>query len=140
MSNHKNDFKEAICARFEKEIPDGLKYVLPDNSTEPMIKEKEWCQLIIQHSPGRLIGLRGAGMNRYERVGHIIVRTHLPPDEGTERGDEVSTIIENMFEGRSLEGFGCRFSAVHTRETGKDNKGRYKVLLTDAFFVYREIK
>lgn len=142
----KNDFKEAVCQRFVAELPDDLKaendvsYVLPMNSTEGMLGKDEWVQLLIQFSPGRLVALRQKGGHRYERVGHIIVRTHVPVNEGSARGDELTKIIEDMWEGRALTGFVCSFSNVHTRETGKDSTGRYEVLLTDAFFAYRETK
>lgn len=133
-------FKEAVSQRFVKESPRGIVKVLPEMSTKPGLAEPEWLRLSIRHSSERLIALIGKGKHRYEFTGLISVQIYVPVNDGTERGDELGDAMEAMWRGRSITGVqSLRFTNVHTRETGKDETGRYNTLLSEATFVYRAI-
>jgi len=136
----KKDFKAEVADRFLAEGPGDIVKILPEMTTKPGLDEDEYLRLSIRHSAGRQITIAGKGKRRYEFTGLISIQIFVPPNEGPERGDELADIMESMWRGRSIAGFqSLRFTGVHTRETGKDETGRYNVLLTEATFVYRAI-
>jgi len=134
------DFKEKVAKRFVDELPDGVKYVLPDFPTDAMKGEDEWVHLIIKHNTSDQKTHSAKGNRRFNRMGQIIIRIFTKPGQGPNRADEIAEAVTNMFEGRALEGFAITFTNTSPREAGLDNDNRYNVVISETEFHYREIK
>ena len=142
----KHEFKIAVSERFVAELPDDLKtdgspsYVLPGFPTGGMKGKDSWIHLRIYHNNSRRRTIGGKGSRRFNRRGIIAIQIYTLPGNGPERADQLSEIVTNMFEGRSLPGFSVTFDNCVPRETGLDNDGRYDVSLAEITFEYRVVK
>ena len=142
MVSVRNDFKKKVLNHIKAEFeePLDIPVAYPMKPTVKFIGLPEWAKVEITHAPSYQRSHGGKTHRRYVRSGVVTIKVYLPIDQGSLRMDEVTEVLEGLFEGRNIGGIGSSFPRVGCREAGLDETGRYNVLLCEAFFQYRQKK
>ena len=106
-----------------------------DNEIAKM-DDDPWVRLVVRHNKGDQETLGAVGNRKFERGGLVIVQVFVPLDLALARADELASLVQDIFEGKTIEN--VRFHGVLTREIGPDTK--WYQLNVEAPFYYNETK
>lgn len=132
----RDEAREAIYEAFRVGWSDETNYWFDNEIAEPEDLE-EWVRLTIRHSISSQETLGKEANRKFDRAGRVLVQVFVALDKGTNRSDELSTKVRDIFEGKTISGI--RFTAVTIREIGEDNQKWFNVIV-EAPFNYTEIK
>lgn len=132
----REEAREALYEAFRVGWANETEYWFDNEIAHPEDLE-EWVRFTVRHSISSQETLGKENNRKFNRAGRVLVQIFVVLDKGTDRSDELSTKVRNIFEGKTVSGI--RFTAVTIREIGEDNQKWFSVIV-EAPFNYTEIK
>jgi hypothetical protein len=107
-----------------------------DNEQFDEPESSPWIRLTIRNSVGSQETLGVIGNRKYNRQAEIKVQVFTLANTGTQKSDEITTAVQNIFEGNTFDRVYIDNSSIN--EIGVD--GKWFMALVDISFFYDETK
>ena len=107
-----------------------------ENFTPPVALP--WARLAVRHNLSNQASLGPTLARKYDRSGSIFIQCFAPLDSGTATADNLASIAQGIFEGKTLTPDNVRIYDVTIREIGPDEQ--WYMINVEAFFEYTQTK
>lgn len=129
-----SEARESIYGAFRTGWADETPYYFDNEVVD--LQQDDWVRLVVRHNIGDQETLGPVNGRKFLRGGSVIVQVFVPLDDAMSRGDELSSLVRSIFEGKTIDGI--RFHGVVIREVGPDSK--WFQINVEAPFRYNETK
>ncbi len=107
-----------------------------DNEQFDEPEDQPWVRLTVLNILGKQDTLGEIGNRRYNREAYIKAQVFTVVNEGRQKADELTTKIQNIYEGFRISGLYVDNSTIN--ELGTD--GKWLMSIVDIHFFYEELK